>query len=109
MSLLDLAERVEAAKGGNYDLGVEIATACDMETPWGNPLASLDAAMSLVDMPFDHIEAIPPRGDYTGWTVHIIPPSRGLSNLWTGYAPTYEAALTAASLRARHALAKEVG
>lgn len=63
--------------------------------------ASLDAAMTLVDMPFDHIEVCPPQGEYTGWTVHIIPPAWGIINTLTGYAASYALAFTAAALKAR--------
>jgi len=118
--LMELASRVEAGEGPDRDLDALIAplqglrvvdeghslgrccydvNRCVVRLPAYT--ASLDAAMTLLPAAYDHIEVYPPRGKYTGWTVHIIPPSRAMFDTCTGYAPSYERALTAAALRAR--------
>ena len=51
--LLALAARCEAASGADRNLTIAVSDACDMETPHGDPLTSLDAAMTLVPEGWD--------------------------------------------------------
>lgn len=128
--LMELASRVEAREGPDRDLDADIQDAvrlggykadrdgcsgrlCGTMTRMASdgdgvewkPLpaftASTEASGSLALKAWDHLEVYPPRGKHTGWTVHVIPLSRAMFDTSTGYAPSYERALTAAWLRAR--------
>ncbi len=88
MTLLELAERCEAATGPSYVLDLEIAEViAPTELAWQPPYtASLDAAMMLVP-------------DHDGWI--IMGNSAKVGRQISG-AATPALALCAAALRARH-------
>lgn len=103
MTLLELAERCEAATGPSYVLDLEIAEViAPTELAWQPPFtASLDAALMLVPEGWTGI--VPITGGDDAWLWQ----ERALAG--TGHrcrAATPALALCAAALRARHEMEK---
>lgn len=138
MSLLDLAERVEAAMGADRELDAEIAVllsgdsgawvvaesedsifshisgwwrdSADKSHEADDYTASLDAAMALVDS--DSFWRLGNDGEGPDVAAFKATVTAGIGPTFSFHdavAATPALALTAASLRARHALAREVG
>jgi|GEM_PF-3105891 len=110
----DLADRVEGAEAGDRDLEGVICQLVDgvpgQPTYWGNPptprncvpsyTTSLDAAMTLLVEPWDHMEVYQPDHQTLGWTVHVFA-NANLGGQWSGFAQSHPLALVAAALRLR--------
>lgn len=103
MTLLDLAKRVEDGDD-SYELWASIIDACDMPTPCSDPLRSLDSAMSLVPA-----SVLGWRADWNGRRTIVRMGFDCIPSIVEGAAETPARAITAAALRARHALAISKG
>ena len=126
MTLLDLADRCEAADAPKLlelnALNGDILRALgwssdgrDAFDPQGNRATAIPNLVSSVDGArliwdgWDHCEVYKPDHQTLGWTAHLYSNANVWQGSTDGYAATEALAWTAASLRARHALALSKG